>query len=209
MRNFVVLLCFIGLLFSCGSSKTRFSNTIHRQSSGDFNYSGNKIAKGDYRHAQTNDHAKADSSNFDYEIHPEAAQVKTLPANKQMARAIVDYAKTYLGTGYRYGGMSSNGIDCSGLIYLSFLNVADIELPRRSRDIAQKGKPVTKGQMKPGDLIFFKTNGARAVNHIGIVVENGTDGPQFIHSSTSRGVMISGLNEQYWTRAYQGARRIL
>ncbi len=207
MRNFVVLLCFIGLLFSCGPSKTRFSNTIHRQSNGGLEYAGNKIAKSDYRHQQTN--APSDSSSFDYEIHPETAEVKTLPANRQTARAVVDYAKTYLGTGYRYGGMSSNGIDCSGLIYLSFLNVADIELPRRSRDIAQKGKPVAKGQVKPGDLVYFKTNGARAVNHIGIVVENGTDGPQFIHSSTSRGVMISGLNEQYWTRAYQGARRIL
>ena len=63
---------------------------------------------------------------------------------------------------------------------------------------------------KPGDLIFFATSGGTKVSHVGIVHDIGNDGEvKFIHASTSKGVIISSLNEKYWNKAYLFARRVL
>lgn len=129
------------------------------------------------------------------------------PANKQVHN-IISHAIEFEGTRYKYGGTTKKGMDCSGLIYTSFLK-EDIPMPRTSRDLSLKGRRLYLKEVSPGDLLFFETNKKRPViNHVGLVVEV-DDEIKFIHSSTSRGVIISSLEENYWKSNFVMARRVL
>ncbi len=100
-------------------------------------------------------------------------------------------------------------MDCSGLIYTSFKK-EKIALPRVSRDMAKEGKKISKEKISKGDLVFFKTNKNRnVINHVGLVVESKRGNILFIHSTSSRGVIISSLDEKYWRNAFVGGRRVL
>ncbi|MDO5654914.1 MAG: C40 family peptidase [Flavobacteriaceae bacterium] len=123
------------------------------------------------------------------------------------AKTVLNEAHTYLGTKYKYGGIDRRGMDCSGLVFRSFQKV-NIDLPRSSREQASKGMNVNLRNIKPGDLLFFNTSGS-SISHVGIVdkVKNGEI--FFIHSSTSKGVIVSSLEETYWNRRFVKAVRYL
>ncbi|MEC5395578.1 C40 family peptidase [Bergeyella sp. RCAD1439] len=117
-------------------------------------------------------------------------------------------AQTYLGVPYKYGGSTRSGFDCSGFTWTVFEQNAYV-LPRRSADQAAVGKRVAIGETRPGDLVFFATSGGARVSHVGIVYDVGRDGEvRFIHASTSKGVIISSLNESYWNKAYLHTQRL-
>ncbi len=118
-------------------------------------------------------------------------------------RAVVDEAERWLGTPYVYGGTDRGGVDCSGFVCNVFKSVRR-KLPRVSSDIATVGQSVAFDDARPGDLVFFNTTGA-GVSHVGILLGSDT----FIHSSTSRGVVVSSLNEPYYHDHVLFARRIL
>lgn len=120
---------------------------------------------------------------------------------------ILSTAFDYEGVRYRYGGTSYSGIDCSGLIVNAFANT-DLNLPRTSRDLARVGEKVKKSKAKKGDLIFFNTRGNR-ISHVGIITEVTPDDIKFIHSSTSRGVIVSSINENYYKRRFVQINRVL
>lgn len=131
------------------------------------------------------------------------------PASISKADLVVNQAQAFAGTPYKWGGTTRAGMDCSGLIYTAF-NKENIVLPRVSRDMATRGKPVKKSAIKKGDLVFFKTNkSSRKINHVGLVTLVKEDRIYFIHSSSSRGVLTSSLEEKYWKNAYSQARRVL
>ncbi|KMQ61670.1 hydrolase Nlp/P60 [Chryseobacterium angstadtii] len=122
---------------------------------------------------------------------------------------ILKDAEKYLGTPYKFGGNTSSGFDCSGFTVKVF-EENDFSLPRRSADQADAGQKIDIKEVKPGDLLFFATAGGSRVSHVGIVHDIGADGEvKFIHASTSKGVMISSLNEKYWNKAYLHAQRVL
>ena len=122
---------------------------------------------------------------------------------------ILKDAEKYIGTPYKFGGNTPAGFDCSGFTVKVF-EEHDLTLPRRSSDQAEAGKQVDIKEVKPGDLLFFATAGGSRVSHVGIVHDIGNDGEiKFIHASTSKGVIISSLNEKYWNRAYLHAQRVL
>lgn len=122
---------------------------------------------------------------------------------------IINYAKTFQGVKYRFGGTNYSGIDCSGLVFETF-RAHEIYLPRISRDIAKQGDKIKLKDTKKGDLLFFKTGNRRnSINHVGIVTEIKDNNIYFIHSTTSRGVIISSLNEDYWLRTFSEVRSFL
>lgn len=142
-----------------------------------------------------------------------ASAVKKIGSNSgtynSQAESIIDYAKTFNGVKYKYGGTTKKGMDCSGLIVTSFKKEA-IQLPRTTSQLAVTGDWVDVKEVQKGDLLFFATNkNSRNVNHVGIVTESRTGFVEFIHASTSSGVMISELSEKYWYFAFVQARRIL
>jgi|LakMenE01Jun11ns_1017448.scaffolds.fasta_scaffold9959321_19 cell wall-associated NlpC family hydrolase len=116
-------------------------------------------------------------------------------------------AHRYKGTRYRVGGMSTSGIDCSGLIVCTFREL-DISLPRTSSEQARVGRRLSKGEINKGDLVFFVTRG-RSISHVGLVTEVSNGDVKFIHSSTSQGVIVSSLSEDYWAKRFTHASRVL
>ncbi|MCI9557238.1 MAG: C40 family peptidase [Lawsonibacter sp.] len=119
---------------------------------------------------------------------------------------IVNYAMQFLGYPYVYGGSSPRGFDCSGFtsyIYKQF----GYSLKRSASDQLDNGTSVSRSELQPGDLVMFKKgSSSRRASHVGIYIGNN----QFIHSSTSRvGVIISGMDEAYYTSGFVGARRIV
>ncbi len=123
---------------------------------------------------------------------------------------IINYSKQFLGVKYKWGGTTKAGMDCSGLVHESF-KAHQVYLPRISRDMAKKGKKIKLNETLKGDLLFFATKRGRrnAINHVGLVVDIKDNAIYFIHSSTSKGVIISSLNEEYWKGAFKEVRRIL
>jgi len=107
------------------------------------------------------------------------------------------------GVPYHVGGQSKRGVDCSGFVQLTFRDRFHMTIPRTTRKLSSYGKKVRRSHLQPGDLVFFKT-GLRK-RHVGIYVEKGT----FLHASTSRGVMLSSLNDGYWDDHYWQARRVM
>ena len=130
-------------------------------------------------------------------------------AEESPAFTIIQTAKSYRGTPYRYGGTTRAGIDCSALVYHSFYSVG-ISLPRRSEDQSKLGEKVPLAQVKPGDVLFFATGRKKnEVSHSGIVTEVEKGDVRFIHSSTSLGVTEDFLSSDYWSKAFLFAKRIL
>jgi cell wall-associated NlpC family hydrolase len=129
---------------------------------------------------------------------------QTLTEPDRKASAILATALSYHGVKYRFGGSSPVGFDCSGYVMHVF-NRHGIQLPRTADKQFSVGKPVKwKAELKPGDLVFFETY-EKGPSHVGIYQGKG----KFIHASSNRGVMVSGLSEVYYAKRYLGARRIL
>jgi peptidoglycan endopeptidase LytE len=117
---------------------------------------------------------------------------------------VVGTALSYQGTRYSYGGFSSRGFDCSGFVKYVYQRHG-LNLPHNAAAQYGYGKPVSKGELQPGDLVFFRTGRSRGINHVGIYIGNG----KFIHASSARGrVRIDSLNEGYYKSRFVGAKRL-
>lgn len=106
-------------------------------------------------------------------------------------------ADKWLGTPYLANGLSKNGVDCSGFTYLLYKEVYRKELPRSTKELEKKCHQISKHRLQTGDLVFFTSEqSAKQVAHVGIYLKD----KKFIHASTSRGVIVSSLDEKYYTR---------
>ena len=112
-------------------------------------------------------------------------------------------ALKYRGVPYRYAGMSSRGMDCSGLV-ARVLRARGIRAPHSSRALYQLGTPASRTSLQPDDLVFFHTRG-RGISHVGIYIGDG----KFVHASSGGGrVRVDTLEAGYYARRYVGARRL-
>jgi len=181
-----VLLIFSLLLTSCGASKSQMPQTKEAR----------KLAK-----------------KVDYNPPTPAVAIRTAkpddtPEDNRVYK-ITSYALDYKGTKYKFGGTTKDGMDCSGLVYTSFLQ-EDVPLPRTSRAMSLEGERLSLEDVNIGDLLFFETNkNKKVVNHVGLVVEIQPGQILFIHSTTSLGVIISSLSENYWFDHFVMARRVI
>ena len=122
---------------------------------------------------------------------------------------IVASALQYKGVTYKYGGTTKKGMDCSGLVYTAF-GKENIQLPRISRNMAKKGKRILLRNVKKGDLVFFKiSRRSNEINHVGLVTAIKNNTIYFIHSTSSKGVIVSSLSEKYWKKNFVKATSIL
>ena len=122
---------------------------------------------------------------------------------------ILSEAESYLGTPYRYGGTSRAGIDCSAFVLSVFGAAAGMDLPRVASEQSQEGDSVERTELQKGDLVFF-SHGGRRISHVGIVEEVTADGQiKFIHAATSKGVMVSSLDDNYWGPKFRFAKRVV
>lgn len=123
-------------------------------------------------------------------------------SNTEWSKTALDkYFREWESVRYKFGGLSKEGIDCSGFVYLTFLNQFGVKLPRNTSLQSKVGETVAQNQLKTGDLVFFKTRFSR---HVGIYLNN----RQFIHASLTQGVTTSSLDSKYWSTAYWTAKRL-
>lgn len=132
----------------------------------------------------------------------------TKALSNQFVKQLIRTATENLGTGYKSGGITVDGFDCSGLIYATFLKF-DIKLPRTSAEMSKMGKKLQSEEIQKGDLIFFKTNGKSVINHVGLVIEVNDNEIKFIHASNQKGVVISSTKEPYYGKSFAQGNRIL
>ncbi|MGM0614822.1 MAG: C40 family peptidase [Pseudomonadota bacterium] len=118
-------------------------------------------------------------------------------------QALLAQHQRWVGTPYRLGGTNERGIDCSALIQNVYRDTFNLQLPRTTRQQVKQGRQIDRSELQPGDLVFFNPPGA--VRHAGIYVGGG----RFMHASSSKGVMISRLDNSYWQRYYWQSRRTL
>ncbi|MDI7384574.1 bifunctional murein DD-endopeptidase/murein LD-carboxypeptidase [Cronobacter dublinensis] len=116
---------------------------------------------------------------------------------------IMDQYADWKGVRYRLGGSTKNGIDCSGFVQRTFREQFGLELPRSTYEQQEMGKSVDRTRLRTGDLVLFHAGSTG--RHVGIYIGNN----QFVHASTRSGVMISNMDEPYWKKRYNEARRVL
>ncbi len=124
-----------------------------------------------------------------------------------LVEQLINSASENLGSNYKSGGTTPNGFDCSGLMFATFSKF-DIILPRSSNEMSRLGTVLNPEEIKKGDLIFFRTNRRKIINHVGMVIEVLPGEIKFIHSATSRGVIISSTKEPYYSKTFAQANRI-
>lgn len=135
-----------------------------------------------------------------------AQSVKEPTQQSSKRLSFINAAVSYLNTPYRYGGRTKKGMDCSGLVCRCAADVLQQALPRRSDALAKYAKKIAESDIQPGDLLFFNTTGR--ISHAAVYIGAG----KFIHSASDgpqTGVIISGIQEAYWKKAYRSAGRII
>src|SRR6476660_4931167 len=118
------------------------------------------------------------------------------PTENYLSVQMINNAMDFIGVHYRGGGTSRAGMDCSGMVTAVF-DIFGMKLPRSSYEMAKVGEKIDLADAKKGDLVFFRTNGRGVISHVGMVIENDGEEIKFIHSSTSKGVIISSTKEPY------------
>jgi len=136
---------------------------------------------------------------------PPALQVSFVDRATATAQDAIDQAMDLLGIRYRRGGSSpESGFDCSGFVSHVFREGLGLMLPRSSKEMSKSGQEVDRDELRPGDLVFFNTM-RHAFSHVGIYLGDN----QFVHAPRSGGrVRIEDLRQRYWTKRFNGARRI-
>ena len=126
-----------------------------------------------------------------------SSQSSRPPAEQRLVRdALYQQYGAWRGVPYRLGGLSTQGVDCSGFVHLTYRDRFAVDLPRTTKELAKVGKPVKPKERRSGDLVFFKIGLWQ--DHVGIYLEDG----RFMHASSSKGVMISSLHDGYWHKRY-------
>lgn len=133
---------------------------------------------------------------------PAPAAMKVSSYDEARASLIQAY-RSWKGTPYVLGGSSPEGVDCSSFVRIVFDDYFGISLPSNTRTQLNAGSGIRRTSLRTGDLVFFRTG--RKTLHVGIIVK----GKEFLHASTSNGVMISKLDDYYWSSRFLAARRVM
>ncbi|MFD0794609.1 C40 family peptidase [Mucilaginibacter litoreus] len=147
---------------------------------------------------QASDNEEQESLAKDY-----LSQIMGVAMSATSNMKLFHFVYDWIGTPYRFGGSSRKGIDCSAFTKQLYSDVFNLSLRRSSRDMFSMVNPISKDDLKEGDLVFFKIH-SRKISHVGIYLGNN----RFAHAS-SRGVAISNLDEAYYKRYFYKGGRIL
>jgi len=190
----------LSLMISCKSGRN-VNVTLKQDGSVDVNVSGKGKGKGKSQPSKPSSGGTTTNpkSNPPPKSGPSSAKIQD----------VIKTARTYQGTPYKMGGTNKSGMDCSGLMLVSF-RTGGVELPRTSKEQSTQGKDVPLTALQPGDMVFFTDKkGNTVVTHVGMVtIVNGPKDVKFIHASTHLGVVETDLFTTYYTPLILKARRV-
>lgn len=201
MKKITYLFLFALTIISC---KTQSNIIISKEEA---------VQKGVYSYSQNKNNTSSPLVNETFDDEDENEYDKTIytrvsKSESALANQIVDAALENLGVKYRTGGVTKTGMDCSGLVFSTYANY-NISLPRTSIDMSKYGEMIATREAQPGDLIFFTTNGKKVINHVGIIVEVLPNEIKFVHSSTSKGVIVSSTSDAYYGKTFAQINRVI
>ncbi|EGH7863908.1 bifunctional murein DD-endopeptidase/murein LD-carboxypeptidase [Salmonella enterica] len=150
-------------------------------------------------HSETHAVGNSDSSS----LQASQDEFEDMVRNLDVKSRIMDQYADWKGVRYRLGGSTKKGVDCSSFVQRTFREQFGLELPRSTYEQQEMGKAVSRNNLRTGDLVLFRAGSTG--RHVGIYIGNN----QFVHASTSSGVIISSMNEPYWKKRYNEARRVL
>ncbi|MCL1028045.1 bifunctional murein DD-endopeptidase/murein LD-carboxypeptidase [Serratia silvae] len=130
-------------------------------------------------------------------------EFEAMVRNVDVKSKIMDQYADWKGVRYRLGGESKRGIDCSAFVQRTFREQFGMALPRSTYEQEDMGKQIQRAKLRPGDLVLFRAGSTG--RHVGIYLGN----DKFVHASTSSGVTISNLSDNYWDKRYREGRRLL
>lgn len=194
-----IILCSVNILTCCAPQKNRITytkTTLPQTKNKKTNYATSK--------KQTQSSTTNKTSTNLNSISKKLGITVTNSDNQKLYRE----AASWMGTRYKYGGTSKSGVDCSGFTHLMYKNVYGKTISRQSSAILNNNcKRISKGQLKEGDLVFFRTDGKKSSvpNHVGIYLKQN----KFIHASSSKGVVISDLTTNYYVENWITGGRVV
>lgn len=208
VKPFLILMI-LATLFACQSKSpiVTSKNEAIKRGMYDTDQKRRTTASPQRKEVETNDKVLYATTVSSKEAKTNSSSNKRFSDNSEINNLILT-AFEYEGVRYRGGGTTNEGMDCSGLVFRTFIT-HDIKLPRSSYEMATVGRKLKHQDIRPGDLVFFKTNGRSRINHVGLVTEVRADEILFIHSSTQRGVIVSSTKEPYYSKSFTQANRII
>lgn len=150
-----------------------------------------------------------DDEEFDNNISKEMVELisenlkKNSDVKEDIRKQITDFALTYLNTPYIWGSTGPKSFDCSGFVNYVYKEIATVQLPRTSYNIAKLKNKVEKDDLQIGDIIYFKTTKKKRISHVGIYIGNN----KFVHASSAKKKVVISEIEGFYKRAYRGAVR--
>ena len=117
--------------------------------------------------------------------------------------ALFSFVKDWEGVPYRYGGTTRTGVDCSGFVGVLYKEVYNKQIPRTTKELSSTAKTLPKSNLQEGDLVFFDIDGKKN-SHVGVYLKDG----DFVHASTSKGVIVSSLENPYYQRSFARGGRL-
>ena len=146
-------------------------------------------------------HRESDAENLSA-LQVKYAVLLSTPAEEVKNTKMFEFIDDWYGTPYRLGGATKKGVDCSAFSQFLFISVYGLTIPRTAREQYDLTSRISRTQLNEGDLIFFNTRGG--ISHVGVYLQNN----KFVHASTSGGVMISDIFDEYWAKKFVGVGRL-
>jgi cell wall-associated NlpC family hydrolase len=159
------------------------------------------VAKKEKSTTRNSTHRESDAENLSA-LQVKYAVLLSTPAEEVKNTKMFEFIDDWYGTPYRLGGTTKKGVDCSAFSQFLFISVYGLTIPRTAREQYDLTSRISRTQLNEGDLIFFNTRGG--ISHVGVYLQNN----KFVHASTSGGVMISDIFDEYWAKKFVGVGRL-
>ena len=159
------------------------------------------VAKKETSTTRSSTHRESDAENLSA-LQVKYAVLLSTPAEEVKNTKMFEFIDDWYGTPYRLGGTTKKGVDCSAFSQFLFSSVYGFSIPRTAREQYNLTNRISRTQLTEGDLIFFNTRGG--ISHVGVYLQNN----KFVHASTSGGVMISDIFDEYWAKKFVGVGRL-
>ena len=131
------------------------------------------------------------------------SQTRQEPKEVNPSDALFSFVKDWECVPYRYGGTTRTGVDCSGFVGVLYKEVYNKQIPRTTKELSSTAKTLPKSNLQEGDLVFFDIDGKKNT-HVGVYLKDG----DFVHASTSKGVIVSSLENPYYQRSFARGGRL-